>query len=155
MTPLVQRLVAVVMLVGSTVAPALAQSDQADRVRAATTVLGEIMAAPDSAVPKSVLDKAEAIAVFPFTVKGAFIVGAQRGRGIISVRDRAKGTWSMPAFLTLTGGSFGFQIGGQAADIVLVVQDRRAREPAAQSVRDRRRGIGHGRTGGTRRERVH
>ena len=116
------------MLVGSTVAPARAQSDQADRVRAATTVLGEIMAAPDKAIPKSVLDKAEAIAVFPSTVKGAFIVGAQRGRGIISVRDRAKGTWSMPAFLTLTGGSFGFQIGGQAADIVLVVQDRRGLE---------------------------
>lgn len=104
---------------------AVAQSDQADRVREAGVVLDEIMAASDSAIPASILEKAEAIAVFPSTVKGAFIVGAQRGRGVISVRDRATGTWSMPAFLTLTGGSVGFQIGGQAVDIVLVVMNRR------------------------------
>jgi lipid-binding SYLF domain-containing protein len=104
---------------------AVAQSDQADRVREAGVVLDEVMAASDSAIPASIFEKAEAIAVFPSTVKGAFIVGAQRGRGVISVRDRATGMWSMPAFLTLTGGSVGFQIGGQAVDIVLVVMNRR------------------------------
>jgi lipid-binding SYLF domain-containing protein len=104
--------------------PAAAQSDQADRVREASVVLGEIMAASDSSIPTSILQKAEAIAIFPSTVKGAFIVGAQRGRGVISVRN-ADGSWSMPAFLTLTGGSVGFQIGGQAVDIVLVVTNRR------------------------------
>lgn len=124
---LLRCLSASVLLVAGAV-PAWAQSDQADRVREATTIIGEIMAAPDKAIPRSVLDKAEAIAVFPSTVKGAFIFGAQRGRGIISVRNRQANSWSMPAFLTLTGGSFGFQIGGQAADIVLVVQDRRGLE---------------------------
>jgi lipid-binding SYLF domain-containing protein len=105
----------------------MAQSDQADRVREAGVILAEITKASDNAVPTSILQKAEAIAVFPSTIKGAFIVGAQRGRGIISVRD-ANGAWSNPAFLTLTGGSVGFQIGGQAVDIVLVVMNRRGVE---------------------------
>src|SRR6185436_21119624 len=101
--------------------PARAQSDQADRVRNAGTALSEIMAASDKAIPSSILEKAEAIAVFPGTIKGAFIVGAQRGHGIMSVRNANAGGWSLPAFLTITGGSFGLQIGGQAVDIVLVV----------------------------------
>ena len=112
---------------------ASAQSDEADRIKEAAVILGEIMAAPDKAIPASVLEKAEAIAIFPSTIKGAFIVGAQRGKGIISVRDRAKGTWSTPAFMTLTGGSVGFQIGGQAVDIILVVQNRRGLENLLQN----------------------
>ena len=110
-----------------------AQSDEADRIKEAAVILGEIMAAPDKAIPASVLEKAEAIAIFPSTIKGAFIVGAQRGKGIISVRDRTKGTWSTPAFMTLTGGSVGFQIGGQAVDIILVVQNRRGLENLLQN----------------------
>lgn len=127
----IASLVAVVMM-GTPVISA-AQSDEADRIREAGVILGEIMAAPDKAIPSSVLDKAEAIAVFPSTIKGAFIVGAQRGKGIISVRDRTKGTWSSPAFMTLTGGSVGFQIGGQAVDIILVVQNRRGLENLLQN----------------------
>ncbi len=116
---------AAVLLAALTVAaPAMAQSDQADRVREAGIVLSEIVAASDKAIPESILQKAEAIAIFPSTIKGAFIVGATRGRGVISVRDTS-GAWSNPAFLTLTGGSVGFQIGGQAVDIVLVVMNRR------------------------------
>jgi lipid-binding SYLF domain-containing protein len=106
---------------------ARAQSDQADRVRESATVLHEVMNVSDKAIPSSVLSKAVAIAVFPSTIKGAFLVGAQRGRGVISVR-KADGTWAPPAFLTLTGGSFGLQIGGQAADIVLVVNNQRGLE---------------------------
>jgi lipid-binding SYLF domain-containing protein len=110
-----------------------AQSDEADRIREAGVILGEIMAAPDKAIPSSVLEKAEAIAIFPSTIKGAFVVGAQRGKGIISVRDRARGQWSSPGFLTLTGGSVGFQIGGQAVDIVLLVMNRRGVENLLQN----------------------
>jgi SH3 domain-containing YSC84-like protein 1 len=117
-----------ILVVVVTVAETLAQSDQADRIREATTVLSEVMAAPDKAIPSSVLGNAEAIAVFPSTIKGALLVGAQRGKGIISVRDRTKNEWSSPAFLTLTGGSFGLQVGGQAVDIVLVVTNRRGLE---------------------------
>ena len=105
-----------------------AQSDQADRVRESATVFEEIMEAPDKAIPRSVLEKAEAIAVFPSTLKVGFIFGGHRGRGIISVHDRDAGRWSPPTFLTLTGGSFGVQIGGEAVDIVLVVMNRRGVE---------------------------
>jgi SH3 domain-containing YSC84-like protein 1 len=122
------RFAVAVVLTGALTSTAFAQSDEADRIRTAGDVLGEIMAAPDKAIPTSVLNKAEAIVVFPSTIKGAFIVGAQRGKGIISVRDRTRGTWSNPAFLTITGGSFGLQIGGQALDIVLVVTNRRGLE---------------------------
>jgi lipid-binding SYLF domain-containing protein len=128
-----QRAVLIAVFASGLPLIASAQSDEADRIREAGVILGEIMAAPDKAIPSSVLEKAEAIAIFPSTIKGAFIVGAQRGKGIISVRDRAKGTWSSPAFMTLTGGSVGFQIGGQAVDVVLVVQNRRGLENLLQN----------------------
>ena len=84
------------------------------------------MAAEDKGIPQSILGKAEGIAVFPSTVHGGFIVGGMRGRGILSSRN--DGEWSSPAFLTLTGGSFGLQIGGQAVDLILVINDRRGLE---------------------------
>ena len=115
------------------VSPLAAQADQADRVRNATVVLDEIMAAPDQAIPASVLEKAEAIAVFPSTIKGGFVLTAHRGRGIISVRDRDSKTWSPPAFLTVTGGGIGVQIGAQAVDLVLVVMNRRGLENLLQN----------------------
>jgi len=98
---------------------------ESDRITAAIAVLGEVMGASDSAVPGSILERAEAIAVFPSLVKAGFVVGGSRGHGVISVRDPQSGSWSSPAFLTVTGGSIGFQIGAQAVDLVLVVQNRR------------------------------
>jgi lipid-binding SYLF domain-containing protein len=105
-----------------------AQSDEADRIREAATVLDEIMNAADSAIPASVMGRAEGIAVFPGTLRGGFIVGAERGRGILSVRDPATKAWSPPAFLTITGGSVGFQAGLRSTDLVLVIQNRRGLE---------------------------
>ncbi len=98
---------------------------ESDRLKDAITVLDEVMAADDKAVPRKILEAAEAIAVFPSLLKGGFVVGAQRGHGAISVRDPKTGGWSSPAFLTITGGSIGFQIGAQAVDLILVVQNRR------------------------------
>jgi lipid-binding SYLF domain-containing protein len=109
-------------------APLGAQSDEADRVKESAAVLGEIMKAPDSAIPSSVLGKAEGIAIFPGTVRGGFILGAERGRGVLSVRDEKTRAWSSPAFLTITGGSVGLQIGVRATDVVLVIQNRRGLE---------------------------
>jgi lipid-binding SYLF domain-containing protein len=103
------------------------EDNEAKRVADATTVFGEIMGASDKAIPAAILDKAEGIAVFPSTIKAGLVVGGQRGRGILSVRGQS-GTWSAPAFLTLTGGSFGLQIGAQAADLVLVIMNRRGME---------------------------
>ena len=100
--------------------------DEARRLRDASAVFGEIMSAEDRAIPRAILAKAEGIAIFPSTVKAGFVVGGMRGRGVLSART--PDGWSSPAFLTLTGGSFGLQIGGQAADIVLVINDRRGLE---------------------------
>jgi lipid-binding SYLF domain-containing protein len=116
--------VAAAVLTGSPMVPlAQQESEDARRIRDAATSFGEIMAAEDKAIPRSILGKAEGIAIFPGTVRAGFIVGGMRGRGVISARG--SGNWSEPAFLTLTGGSFGLQIGGQAADLILVINNRR------------------------------
>jgi lipid-binding SYLF domain-containing protein len=118
------------VLAGGAAAGATAQetdADEAKRVAAATLVFKEIMDAGDSAIPGVILDKAEGIAVFPTTIKAGLVVGGQRGRGVLSVRGES-GTWSAPAFLTLTGGSVGLQIGAQATDLVLVIMNRRGLE---------------------------
>src|SRR3970282_1684485 len=94
----------------------------------ATVVLNEMRDAPDKAIPQSIYDRAEAIAIFPSVKKAGFIVGGQWGRGVISVRDAQTRTWSSPAFLTLTGGSVGAQIGGTEIDLILVVMNRRGVE---------------------------
>jgi lipid-binding SYLF domain-containing protein len=103
-------------------------SDEAGRITDASTVLEEIMAAADKSVPRTIMEKAEGIAVFPSLIKGGFVVGAQRGRGVLSVRDKKNGGWSSPAFLTITGGSIGAQFGAQAIDLVLVINNQRGLE---------------------------
>ena len=103
------------------------ENGEAKRIAEATLVFKEIMDAGDSAIPAAILDKAEGIAVFPSTIKAGLVVGGQRGRGILSARGES-GTWSAPAFLTLTGGSIGLQIGGQATDLILVIMNRRGLE---------------------------
>ena len=124
-----KRVLFVVLLLAS--APLLIaqpSSDEARRVADATTVLDEIMAAADNGIPGAIMEKAEGIAVFPSLIKGGIIVGGQRGRGILSARDKQNGGWSSPAFLTITGGSIGAQIGAQAIDLVLVINNQRGLE---------------------------
>jgi lipid-binding SYLF domain-containing protein len=93
-----------------------------DRVQAAADVLSEIQGAPDKGIPQEVLGSAECVAVVPSMLKGGFIVGAKYGRGLASCRT-PKG-WSAPAFFVVTGGSFGFQIGGQAVDLVMLIMNK-------------------------------
>jgi lipid-binding SYLF domain-containing protein len=102
-----------------------AQKDdnEAKRLRDSAAVFGEIMAAEDKAIPNAILGKAAGIAIFPSTVKAGFVFGGMRGRGVLSARGQSG--WSSPAFLTLTGGSFGLQIGGQATDIILIINGQR------------------------------
>ena len=109
----------------------VAQQVETDRLTEAARVLDEVLAAPDKGVPEGIIEKAQAVVVIPSTVKGALIIGAQRGKGVMSAKT-ASG-WSAPAFVTLTGGSVGFQIGGQATDIVLVVVNERGIENLAQN----------------------
>jgi lipid-binding SYLF domain-containing protein len=120
-------LIAIATIVNPLVAQKSAE-DEVKRVTEATAVLEEIMGAADKAVPRAIMEKAEGIAVFPSMLKGGLVVGAQHGRGILSVRDKKTGRWSSPAFLTINGGSFGMQIGAQAIDLVLVVNNQRGLE---------------------------
>jgi len=101
-------------------------SEEASRIRESITVLNEVMATSDTAIPASITMKAEGIAIFPGTLKGGFIFGGMRGRGILSARN--EDGWSAPTFMTLTGGSIGLQIGGEATDLVLVIMNRRGLE---------------------------
>ena len=87
----------------------------------AAKVFTEIMNVRDKAIPKELLDKAEAIAVFPGVIKAAFIFGGKGGQGLIS--RRTKNGWSAPAFLNLSGGSFGAQIGASKTDYVLLIMN--------------------------------
>lgn len=109
-------------------APTRAQQEEAERIKQATTVLKELKDAPDVSVPRWVAEKAIGVAVFPSVKKGGLVVGGHFGRGILSARSAKSGTWSSPGFLTLTGGSFGLQAGGQAIDLVLIVLDQRGLE---------------------------
>src|SRR5580692_10816040 len=98
------------------------ESKAQDRVQAAADVLDEIQGAPDKGIPQEVLGSAECVAVVPSMLKGGFIVGAKYGRGLASCRT-PKG-WSAPAFFVVTGGSFGFEIGGQAVDLVMLIMNK-------------------------------
>jgi SH3 domain-containing YSC84-like protein 1 len=96
-------------------------SKASDRVQAAADVLNQIQSAPDSGIPRDILGKAECVAVVPSMLKGGFVVGGKYGRGLASCRT-PKG-WSAPAFFTVKGGSVGFQIGGQAVDLVMLIMN--------------------------------
>ena len=92
-----------------------------DRMDHAGRVLHEIMAAPDKGIPQEVLEHAKCVAVVPHLLKGGFVIGAENGRGVATCRT-ADG-WSAPAFFSITGGSWGLQIGVEGVDLVLIIQD--------------------------------
>jgi lipid-binding SYLF domain-containing protein len=115
-----KKLLAILLVAGCGVA-ARAADDQGKldgRLYAAQSVIESIMSVPDKAVPDGIARHAECIAVVPGVVKGAFIVGAEYGQGVVTCRTHHG--WSGPVFIRLEGGSFGFQIGGQGTDLVLV-----------------------------------
>jgi lipid-binding SYLF domain-containing protein len=97
-----------------------------DRLEHAGAVLREIMAAPDNGIPEDVMRHAKCIAVVPHLLKGGFIVGAENGRGVATCRT--ENGWSAPAFFTLSGGNFGFQIGVEGIDLVMVIQGDKGME---------------------------
>jgi lipid-binding SYLF domain-containing protein len=96
-----------------------------ERVRAmkAGEALSEIMQIPEEGIPADLLERAEAVAVIPHVVKGAFVVGGEYGKGLVSERTE-DGRWSAPSFIRIAGGSFGLQLGGSATDVVLIFTDR-------------------------------
>lgn len=100
------------------------QAKDLDRARNATRVLAEIMQAPDKSIPVSLLRNAKAIAVIPSVIKAGFVFGGRHGEGLISIKTR-NGTWSNPSFISLTGGSVGFQAGISSTDVILVFRTER------------------------------
>ena len=115
-------LVAVTLL--AQVASASDRTKDDERLRNSGAVLKEILDVPDS-IPQDLLDKADCVVVFPSVLKAAFIVGGSYGRGAMSCRkgENFRGSWGAPTMMALEGGSFGFQIGGQATDFVLLVMN--------------------------------
>jgi lipid-binding SYLF domain-containing protein len=122
-------LLVVLMLV--CVLPVVGQRKENERINEAANVIKEILAIPDD-IPKDLLDKADCIVIYPSVKKAAFIVGGSYGRGLITCRkgEDFSGPWSAPAMFALEGGSFGFQIGAQSTDFVLLVMN----EAGARSV---------------------
>jgi len=108
-------------------APAMAaHAEDPPLVRAqnAVRVLNDIMEAPDKSIPTDLLKQAKAIAVIPDLLKVGFVFGGRRGEGLISVKG-PDGTWSNPSFITMTGGSVGFQAGASSTDVILVFRTQR------------------------------
>ena len=118
---------AALLLNGAVVATAMAGSAEDARAQNAVRVLTDIQAIPESAIPDKLLDEARAIVIVPDTIKAGLVIGGRRGHGVLSVKN-PDGTWSNPAFVSLTGGSIGFQAGVQSADVVLVFRSDRGLE---------------------------
>jgi len=110
-------------LLTSSVLAASSREDLQARIDAAKVVLDEVMAAKDNSIPMNILEQATCVGVVPGLIKGAFVFGGQYGQGVVTCRTGHG--WSAPVFIRMAGGSFGFQIGGQSTDLVLVaVNDR-------------------------------
>jgi lipid-binding SYLF domain-containing protein len=111
-----------------------AQEDENKRIRIAGDVMTEILNVPED-IPHDLLNKAECVIVLPSVKKFAFGVGGSYGRGVMTCRSGAqfRGPWSAPAMMALEGGSFGFQIGGQSTDFVLLVMNKRGAESILSS----------------------
>ncbi len=146
-TYLMSVLLVVLPILSSSASAADPEKDE-DRLRNSGTVLKEILDVPDD-IPQDLLDKADCVVVFPSVLKAAFIVGGSYGRGAMSCRrgQDFRGSWGAPTMMALEGGSFGFQIGGEATDFVLLVMNERGasgiltskvklRHPASSSEND-------------------
>lgn len=99
-------------------------SDEAKHIQESSKTLDALTSAPDDRIPEALLARAEAIVVIPSLIKGGFVLGGKHGKGVMSVRDDATGTWSAPGFVKMTGGSIGWQIGVEEVDLVLLVMNR-------------------------------
>lgn len=102
-----------------------------DLITEADKVLGEMTQMPENSIPESLLRKCKGIAVFPSTVRGGFIIGVEYGQGVALLKQG--GTWSAPAVFNMGGGSFGWQIGGQAVDVILLIMNERGVDGLVQS----------------------
>jgi SH3 domain-containing YSC84-like protein 1 len=125
MRTLLMLCAAATLVSSSAVVNAAMSTGEARRLQDAADVLRELHATPDKDVPQELWDRAECVVVIPNVKKAAFIVGGEYGKGVMSCRSTASPTgWTAPGFMMLAKGSVGFQIGGQSADLVLLVMNQ-------------------------------
>src|SRR5437867_2848098 len=123
-----------VCILGQSLSLADEKSEVFERREKSAVVLKEIMDVPEKGIPKELLDKSTCVAVIPSMKKAGFIFGGNYGKGAISCRTKdGNGPWSAPSMLTIGGGSFGLQIGGQAVDVVLLVMNLKGLESLLDS----------------------
>lgn len=118
-------IVMMLLLVSLNPDPLRAGTKETEKIATATEALAEIMKIPEKGIPSSLFRNVYGIAVIPGVIKVGFVLGGRYGQGIMVTRSR-QGIWSNPSFITITGGSLGWQIGAQSTDIVLVFKSRRS-----------------------------
>ncbi len=117
--------VAIAVLFLFTFTSPVTASDEVSKVRESTEVMSDIMAIPEKSIPPSLLNKAYAIAVIPNVIKAGFVFGGRYGWGVLVVKTKAS-KWSAPAFISITSGSIGYQIGIQSTDVILVFKSKKS-----------------------------
>jgi len=116
------------------ITPLLAADDEpATRLNDAAVVFSEVMATPDKAIPRELLEKAHCIVIVPDLKTAAFVVGAKYGKGYLSCRNTGRSGWSAPGTVRIEGGSVGFQIGGSSTDLILLVMSERGADKLLSS----------------------
>jgi lipid-binding SYLF domain-containing protein len=110
-----------------------AADKEADRLDNSAEVINEIMGTPEKGIPHDLLNKSVCVGIIPSELKGAFMIGASFGRGVLVCRRGGDGPWGAPSLFTVGGANVGFQIGGQATDFVLLVMNGRGAEKLLQS----------------------
>jgi len=122
-----------VCLTSCGVALATATTKEAERLQRAATILTEVMGTPEKAIPQDLLNKAVCVGVIPSEMKFALGVGGSFGRGALVCRRGGNGRWGPPSMFTVGGGSFGFQLGGEATDLVFIVMNPSGAQKLVQS----------------------
>jgi lipid-binding SYLF domain-containing protein len=97
------------------------ETSQQELLKDARLVVEEIMSTPDLEIPSGLMSRAKAVIIFPAMLKGGFLIGIRYGKGVATVRNSKTGQWGPPSFITTLGGSFGFQVGAQAVDLILII----------------------------------
>jgi len=130
----VKRMMATAIAASLGITPLLAADDEpATRLNDAAVVFSEVMATPDKAIPRELLEKAHCIVIVPDLKTAAFVVGAKYGKGYLSCRNTGRSGWSAPGTVRIEGGSVGFQIGGSSTDLILLVMSERGADKLLSS----------------------
>ena len=123
-----KKMVLILLLLSFCSITAQAEEDNEQTLKDSLAVIDEIMNSPDQEIPSELISQAKAILVFPTLIKAGFLVGGRYGEGVASMRAKKTGKFGPPTFLTQGGLSFGFQIGAEAIDLVLLVMTQRGLE---------------------------